>query len=185
MTKAAEKRLKDLRSALTRQLNGKLILFKNHYLMDQVRWNELKINKRIQEIKDIIGNPDKLHRINLEEEGEARCKGKRYWHKTTKLGLEAELKRLEAKIQRAGINHLEWLTQANLSYQNKLEKLIEKLIKYGIDQNEFTVERIVTNGMEFEFLIKDPSKEIHARVIYAQGLINAPHYRFIVTKRDL
>jgi len=81
--------------------------------------------------------------------------------------------------------YLEFLNEANEGYNIKFERLIENLVEYGIKAYPLQIERI-NGGTEFDFgfLISHNNIVVHARFIFACGMINAPHYRFIITKRE-
>jgi hypothetical protein len=87
--------------------------------------------------------------------------------------------------ERKFTSYLEFLNEANKSYLIKFERLIESLVNYGIMAYPLSIERI--NGgtdFDFGFLISHNNVVVHARFIFACGMINAPHYRFIITKRE-
>jgi hypothetical protein len=81
--------------------------------------------------------------------------------------------------------YLEFLNEGNEGYNIKFERLIENLVEYGIKAYPLQIEKI--NGgtdFDFGFLISHNNIVVHARFIFACGMINAPHYRFIITKRE-
>ena len=87
--------------------------------------------------------------------------------------------------ERKFTSYLEFLNEANKSYLVKFTRLVETLVEYGIMAYPLKIERI--NGgtdFDFGFLISHSNIVVHARVIFACGMINAPHYRFIITKRE-
>lgn len=97
---------------------------------------------------------------------------------------ELIIAKLETKLSRSNILALEFLAEAKKGYDYKMTKLIEKLVGFGINYLGLRMEKVGNSGSDFSFLISDDNMEIHARVIFANGEINAPHYRFITTKRD-
>jgi hypothetical protein len=92
---------------------------------------------------------------------------------------------LQAKKEKKFTCYLEFLNEANEGYLTKFNRLIETLVGYGIMAYPLKIERI--NGgthFDFGFLISHSINVVHARFIFACGEINAPHYRFIITKRE-
>ncbi len=82
--------------------------------------------------------------------------------------------------------YLEFLNEGNEGYNIKFSRLIETLIEYGIMAYPLEIKRINSGTpYDFEFLISHNTTIVHARVILACGMINAPHYRFIITKREI
>lgn len=81
--------------------------------------------------------------------------------------------------------YLEFLNEGNEGYNFKFERLIETLVECGIKAHPLRIEKINSGTpYDFEFLISHNNILVHARVIFACGEINAPHYRFIITKRE-
>lgn len=76
------------------------------------------------------------------------------------------------------------LNEAKKSYDYKVNKVVDLLVKEGFGYAHFEVEQIKTSGCELAFLISKSDKEIHARVIWVQGVEVASHFRFITTKRN-
>ncbi len=92
---------------------------------------------------------------------------------------------LIAKKARKFSCYLEFLNEGNEGYNIKFERLIETLVQYGIKAYPLQIERINSGTpYDFEFMITHSNIVVHARVILACGMINAPHYRFIITKRE-
>jgi len=81
--------------------------------------------------------------------------------------------------------YLEFLNEASEGYNIKFERLIENLVEYGIKAYPLQIEKI-NGGTEFDFgfLISHNNIVVHARFIFACGMINALHYRLIITKRE-
>ena len=91
--------------------------------------------------------------------------------------------------------------EAKKSYDIKFDKVISGMMQY--DFNSYTKVDQIDNGLsgEFEILVWNPNPKalyktndlnlqlegveffFHARLIYAQGSINRPHFRFITTTR--
>lgn len=181
MSKAEEKRNKQLRATLTHKMSFKLKGFKNLYLGDYAEFEKMQIERSLKRSQFLIDNPLKLLKLNDERRKNSR--DPRYYSPLTVFELDGRVKNYEAKLKNDNSNLLEWLNEANDNYSRKFEKLIDKLVFHGISSLRLKIERIVSNGSVFEFEITDDKITIHARVIYACGEVNAPHYRFIVTKR--
>ena len=168
MTKAAIKREKQLRERLTNVLNAKLIDFKDMYLSCYVDWSKESIKTRIHNLKKENGQTYKVE-------------GK--WAHTKTIDNTSKIERLKIELSRDMILTLKFVNEASEGYNVKIEKLIEKLVKANIDIYKLKVEKMGDVGSEFAFLISDEKVEVHARVIFANGSINAPHFRFITTQR--
>ena len=168
MTKASIKREKQLREKLTSVLANRLIDFKDLYLTSYVNWNKESIKNRIKSLKESHGKPFKT---------EGRFAHSGITNNTSKI------ERLETELKRDSLLTLEFINEANEGYNNKIQKLIEKLVKAEIDVYQLRVEKIGDVGSDFAFLVSDDKVEVHARVIFANGCVNAPHFRFITTQR--
>ena len=162
VSKAEMKRINDKKQTFTNLLNRNLIQFKNLYLKNTVEFGikleSITHHKFIEKIKGgKMNEVDKKHAIQY-----------------------AEQTRKPEMIQT-----LEYINDANQSFNNKIEKMVGKMIDSNITTRFFRIEKI-TGGTpyDFAFLISDDTIEIHARVIYACGEINAPHFRFITTTRN-
>jgi hypothetical protein len=169
MSKAAIKREKQLRERLTNVLNHRLIDFKDMYLNSYVNWSKKSIQTRINNLKESHGKP-------FNDEGRFKRQGL--------INNTKQIERLETQLSRDMLLTLEFINEANKSYNVKIEKLIEKLVKADISTISLKFEKIGNIGAEFEFLVSDDKIKVHARVIFANGCVNAPHFRFITTTRN-
>lgn len=163
LSKAAQKRLDDTKIYFTNVLNNRLIDFKNKYLQDYSDWTIFNLEMRLAQIKD--STPAATKYISLSTAIQSK---------------ESGIKMLEGKLSRKALIQLEAMTEANKSFNVRLENLVSKMIEFGMSTNFLKIEKI---SNDFSFLISNNEMEIHARVIYACGAINCPHYRFITTKR--
>ena len=154
MTKAAIKREKQLREKLTSVLANRLIDFKDLYLTSYVNWSKESIRNRVEKLKESHGKPFKV-------EG-------RFAHSGI-INNSRAIEALEFKLSRDMILTLEFINEANEGYNNKIQKLIEKLVKAEIDIYQLRVEKIGDVGSDFAFLVSDNKVEVHARVIFANG----------------
>lgn len=185
MSKAQEKRDKQLRESLTIKLNAKLRKFKNDYLGDYTNYKRTKLERELNYNIKLSTDADslKLHNDNLLMS--TRMPMRKWFRPVTHESFLPKIKQIEYELSFGHLNDLEWLKEANENYIIKFNKLIEKLVSCRMDLYHIKIEAI--NGgtaRDFGFLISDTKIEVHARVIYAQGEVNAPHYRFITTERS-
>jgi hypothetical protein len=110
-----------------------------------------------------------------------------------------DVKAAQARMDVIEIEKVSFYAEALKSYDVKFNKVIDKMMQY--DFNDYLVVDDVTSlGGDFEILIWNPQKEnawtsdrdkklegveffFHARLIYANGAIKRPHFRFITTTR--
>lgn len=161
MSIAEQKRTKQTAEALTSHLNRTLVSFKNAYLGDFVKWNISQIESQLAFVKE--------NKTTVRTERDILHLSKYY----------------EGKLENLNLLTLEFITDAAKNYELKLAKLVDSMIKHGIKTAFLRVQKISNTSKEFAFLISDKEIEIHARAVYCCGEINAPHYRFITTKRSL
>ena len=169
MTKAAIKREKQLRERLTNVLTTRLVDFKDMYLTSYVNWSIKSIELRVENLKE-------THGTTVVENFGSR-KYERVLDNTSKI------ERLEKQLSNKMILTLEFINEANKGYNTKIGKLIDKLVQADISTRFLKIEKIGDVGSDFAFLVSDDKIEVHARVIFANGAINAPHFRFITTLR--
>ncbi len=165
--RAANKRARQTRENLNNRLSFQLGDFKNNYFK---RFVDFRINELAQNIED--------SKTYIEENKETL-------QASAVKVYERRLKKLEEEFSRKSILSLEFLSEANKNYTTKFNRLIEKLADSGINSLYFEV-KAMNSGIayDFGFLISDDEIEVEARFIYAQGEINALHFRFIITKRN-
>jgi len=158
ISKAEQKRTQDTKRILTSNLELKLGDFKNKFLFD---YNAFKFKRKQNSIDRI--KEDKREFIDG-------------WKKADIIA------RLELYFERDSLNTLENFIEARDLYNKRLAALVDKLIGFGLTGHSFKIEFI---RRDFSLIITSRlnGDTVHARVIYAEGEINAPHYRFITTKR--
>ena len=182
ISKAQQKRDKDLRIALTRKLNFRLKDFKDRYIGDYTEYQESVIKRNIEHYLSLANDPKKLAEYNDEKREQHR--GRRFSDFNSEYMLK-QARLQEGKLVHSNLNKLTWMNEANDGYTKKLDSMIQKLVEFRLDLWKMNVELIEGEVSDkFSFLISDDTKEVHARVIYACGTIKAPHYRFIITKRN-
>ena len=175
ISKAGLKRLKDQESRM------RSLSFKNDYLGDYVEWNWSKIENEIAEKELLINDPERIRLINEAREAQSRS---RWFHKVTVRELEGQIKTLKRNYDYVNLKNYGWLNEARDSYNNKFDNLISKLMSFDFTTSHMTVERVEdAGGKGLAFLIRNDENTVHARMIYANGAIKAPHYRFIITQK--
>jgi len=105
-------------------------------------------------------------------------KGVEFYAKTRKSEAEAN-KRI--KILSLGLEGflLETEKQANLHYNQSIEKLAFRIEKKGLDTNKL---KTLTShiGVNIETTLTDGNKKVTAFTIIAEGEIQRPHYRYLI-----
>jgi hypothetical protein len=158
MTKQQEKDYKNAFQAVESNLRIKLLDFQDRYFGAYVEWN-------INQIENSLLHAEKQARI-------LPSANNNYF-----------VERLKTRLSRKNLLTNEYISEANKGYNQKLEKLTKVLVDYGIGTRFLKVEKIRSAGGEFAFLVTNGEVEVHARAIFVNGDIKAPHYRFITTKR--
>lgn len=172
VSKAELKRIKDAKDSFTALLNRNLKDFKNLYLQSSVEFG-IKMEekgienciKRIQdsEMKNTYGMPS----FNAEE------------------AKEQSIRNVESRRRPEMLMILEYINEANKSFNDKIETMVCKMIEAQITTRFLKLQKIGGGtSSEFGFLISDDKIELHARTIFACGEIKAPHFRFITTIRN-
>lgn len=71
------------------------------------------------------------------------------------------------------------ITLAEKHYQNSIEKLATRIEKKGLDQSAI---RVATShiGVNIETTLTDGKKTVRAFTIIASGMVQRPHYRYLV-----
>jgi len=195
VSKAELKRRKDRRDRISHLIRTNLTEFKDTYLNDYAEYQK-RVIERERSKWEKISTPELLAEYNKKAEERFNERYGNYspnvyvpysyrkFRPTEMSTVEWEIEKCNKKLQYSAINQLNWLTEAHEGYEKKIEKVIDKVDKYEMSTRFMKIERINNAGSDFSFLISNDDMEVHARVIYACGAINAPHYRFIVTKRN-
>tara|TARA_R110000796_G_scaffold59008_8_gene135973 strand:- start:34 stop:570 length:537 start_codon:yes stop_codon:yes gene_type:complete len=176
MSKAQELRNKQLRNTLTANVSRLLIDFKNQYLTDYRNFHfgqEVKVKAQAERL---LADPEALQQYA----------GDRKYRQVEmcKRDLLQRILRINTLLDRTALFDLEKYNEANTSFQTKFDNLINKLVHEEMDTRMLRVEKVGGGTFnKFSILISNDDVEVEARFIYAQGLTNAPHYRFIITKR--
>lgn len=77
------------------------------------------------------------------------------------------------------------LNRAKKSYDERINKLVKTLVEEGFGHAHYKIEMIKSIGSELAFLISKSDKEVHARLIFVDGILVCPHFRFITTTRAI
>jgi hypothetical protein len=173
ISKAQLKREKDAINSLNNVLNRKLVNFKEMYLKSYVDFMFSKFDESISYWKEMkYSEFNKFGLKNRETEIQ--------FNERMNVNI-AEIEKEKAKYY---TNILKFINEANDGYVAKFNKMVFECVKYGIQSHPLNIETIGNaTTSDFAFLIKSNDVVVHARIIFACGEINAPHYRFIITKR--
>jgi hypothetical protein len=183
ISKAQQKRDQDLKNEISSLIRRTLKDFKNSYLNDFAKFQEYQLQKDVDMYQGLIDDPEKL--LNYNFKIQKNSKNPRYaQHHTIESLTKYSLSNAKQRMLFPTIRLMNYLNEANENFETKIERVIEKVFQYRPDSSRIQIEDIRNIGSEFSFLITNGEMEIHARVIYVNGVIVCPHYRFIVTKRN-
>ena len=165
ISKAEQTRIKQATTFIDANLRRKLTQFENDYLEHSGKW-------AIRKLEDLKKQNKKIAE-----------KAERYWETHIKNN-EYRIKLIEEKMQLDSIIKMEAFNTAKQNYDKKINNIVDLLVKEGFSHLFFRIEQISKCGSELEFLISNNVKEVHARLIFVHGPIQAPHFRFITTVRQ-
>lgn len=113
------------------------------------------------------GNPVTCFERGFHNRIESRTYSKEFdlIHKVTRGGLEKHLINSEKKA----IEH----------YNKSIEKLANRIQKKGLDTNKLKAESSHI-GVNFETTLTDGDKKVKAFTIIASGVVQRPHYRYLI-----
>lgn len=158
ISKAEEKRIKENTRYVLAHVTSKLAQFKNNNLEANGNWAVKRIELILEDIKD----GKNIHRG---------------W--TSEKASDFYTNRLKKKTLIA----FEAMKEAELNFDAKVANMVDKMIAAGMTHTFLSVEHVSNSGREFSFLVSNRVIEVHARAIWVDGAIKAPHYRFITTSR--
>ena len=205
-SKAAEKRYREAKSKIENKLEKELVDFKNNYMDSYSSWNISKIQRiadRYPQVQDItrqklISNEffPLFQGQTCTEAGMNDMTCYRYRQErpdpSTVLVTPSTVNRAITKmanarltISRMAILQHEFLAEAFESYNIKLARFVDRVLASNISETYFKIDMVSNAGGELEFMIHNTQIQLHARFIFAQGEINAPHYRFIITEKKV
>jgi hypothetical protein len=195
-TKAEIKRRKEKETTIRNRVLPEIEPFHNYYLAEVLKW----------ELKQIVVAAHKYGVFNTYYEMRDEMAGKthkeydltpsRYATKNAegetlvspddvyKLWKVKEAAMEQRKYE--AITSLAIMTKTENGYQQKISDLVAKMVELDFHPWHITVKEINITLGQLEILIWDDGHtdlEFHARSIWAEGAINAPHYRFITTIR--
>lgn len=166
ISKAEQKRRQDATNYINAALRRKLKDFENDYIDSAAKWSIRKLEL------DIEGFESDIKSLDLSRKD----------YKWRKEQLENQIQRVRKALTYDAILKMEAMVAAKQNYDSKINDVVALLVKEGFD-HRFRVEDIGM-GSVLEFLITNTVKEVHARVIFVNGPIKAPHFRFITTVRQ-
>jgi hypothetical protein len=170
ITKAEEKKIRQATETLTFNLKRELTDFKERFLASYVNYRFAEIEAEIRHIKSLVFDVERNGRFG-------------YTLESFNKNNEYKIAQLEKQKALKFTNTLKFINEANENFNIKFNRLVSELVKHGVRSYPLTIESI-SNGStanDFNFLITHNSVQVYARIIFAEGLINAPHYRFIIT----
>lgn len=192
---AAQKREKQLREQITIRLNSVLKSFENYHMQEVVDWNVKQVEKEAYKYPEfktwnemkaaLIGKsrrelniPNKYGVRRGENPLDGTVTSDDLYY--TWIPVERARKRLE----KGSLLLFEFMKEADEAYKRRFDNLIEKAMCVDFNVNRVDVKQVGSGTFsEFSILLTDGTTELHARVIFACGMIKAPHYRFITTTR--
>ena len=71
------------------------------------------------------------------------------------------------------------LSKANQHYENSIVKLAARIQKKGLDESNLTMETSHI-GVNIETILTDGQKTVRAFTIIAAGVVQKPHYRYLI-----
>jgi hypothetical protein len=200
VTKKSIKERQDLVNSLTHKLTPVLRPFENKYMDAYTDWNIAKIqsvaNKypgletfedfqnefmdKTWESKGFV-NPNANSRFQSRHFN-SNVITHDFCHR-----LYSNKKMAKKRLSTMSLLSYGFMKEAAEGYATKFARLVEKCADAKMSGYRLQVVEVADLGHELEFLIQDEytEQEIHARAIFVNGAIKAPHYRFITTTRAL
>lgn len=172
VSKAALKREKDLKSSIEFKLRKTLLPFEDKYLGMYCKYQINQLKFELADLKAKNGTTVTQKGYN----------GKPYRHTYV---LDQAIKNLEFLLSRVNSLTLRFMTEAKEGYDQKLTRLVDKVVEAGIKRQFLKVVDVKNDGSQFSFFIQDNEKRVFARTIIASGPCVVPHYRFITTIKSL
>jgi len=193
--RAVNKRRRQLNERLTLLMSTFLKKFENRYMEAYTEWSMSPfIDKSI--IYSALSS-EKQFRVELQNTKYSELRvifgispNKRYSEDKESTLSNSSIARIyyqvieaRKKMETESLTRFVFMQEAAKGYATKFENLINKMVSYDFSTRNLRVEEIGVNGNELEFLITNDERTIHARAIFVNGAIKAPHYRFITTER--
>lgn len=170
VNKAQETRDRQNYEYINSDLRRKLLDFENEYLNATVAFQFKVRNNKIKQLEKLIeGFPTReVSRANKYDTVERYQRG-------------IDIVKRELELDATII--LKTIVQAKKSFDEKVDKLAKTLVKEGFGHAHYQVELIKDRGSKLEFIISKSDKTVHARLIWVDGVLVEPHFRFITTTR--
>ena len=89
------------------------------------------------------------------------------------------------KVKRETLTKFGYMTEANKGWEPRFDKLVLRVLSEAKSTEKMTLAKAGTRGGELEILISQDTQEFHCRFIWVDGVLVAPHHRFIVTTRKI
>ena len=158
MTKAETKRIADNTRFINAQLVRVTAQMKNDYLEAVGNWAVAAIELKL----------DRVLKDELTTRG---------------LTKEQHAKSLTQQLTKKTMLSLNAMKEEEINFDGKIENVAAKMVKFGLTNVHFKVQEIKAKMGEIEFIAHNDDFQVHARAIFVNGDIKAPHYRFITTKK--
>lgn len=173
VNKAKEIRDRQNFEYINTSLRSKLVSFENRFLGNSVKHAigeyEVQIRGYKKLIKDFptreVTRRNQSHTVEMYERDILR--------------VEKYLENFNMTITMKALNN------AKKSYDERINKLVKILVEEGFGHAHYKIEMIKSVGSELAFLISKSDKEVHARLIFVDGVLVCPHFRFITTTRAI
>jgi len=176
INKAQEKRDRQNTEFINHNLRRKLMEFENEYLNSCVDFEFRSRQSKIKSIKREILEFPKSKEASKMSPQRIETIIKNFEYRIEKIEIELSF---DATIKMNGLNY------GKKSFDEKVDRLVLLLVKEGFGHAHFNVEEIKSRTSKLEFLISKSDKEVHARLIWVDGVEVASHFRFITTTRKI
>ena len=196
-SQAQLKREKQLREALVFKLDRGLKTFEDNYVgaytkffINQIKKEANKYGIVLTTKEDFLALIGKTHK----ETGIVDTRRNTYHSDASTVSHNdaaiAYQRKTSAQLQLSRLNLLtfKFAKEACAGYTEKFNRLVDKMVAENFNphgQDAMKIEYVQNAGYQLEILVSNSEKVFHARLIWAEGHINAPHYRFITTTRKV
>lgn len=100
-------------------------------------------------------------------------------------GMWDKLSIAKKMIQRESLTKFDFMNEANKGWNQRFDKLVLRVLSEAKSTEKMVLAEAGTRGGELEILISQDTQEFHCRFIWVDGVLVAPHHRFIVTTRKI
>lgn len=212
ISKAQAKRNKDKFNLLTNRMTKNLMEFKNAYIGDYVMYEINQIERVANAFKkscieavkkDVIGKSlEAVRKTYSYSFAELECfdcdrNHAAYRYDDTITGVATyKVEKARRRLELIELEKFQFYTEAVKSYEVKFNKLIQGMMPHDWN-HRMVIEDVANVGGQFAVLVYNPKSctsdkqdrinqsdfFYHARLIYTQGDVVRPHFRFITTTR--